>query len=102
SSPLTITTAANTFDPGTGQLPQIASLNLFPNPASDAVQVRFSGSLMPDAELWLTDVTGRVLSRQRMLLDQQQLDVSALPSGVYFVSLRQDGQAMQVERLMKP
>lgn len=101
STSMLLTTSANLSDPGTSNLPQIVELSLFPNPAVDFVQLRFNGPVLPDAEIWVTDATGRLMLREAMLLDQQQLDVSALPSGVYFLVLRQGGQQMAAQRVVK-
>jgi hypothetical protein len=101
STSMLLTTSANMVDPGTGNLPQIAELSLFPNPTADFVQLRFNGPMLPDAEIWVTDAAGHLMLREPMLLDQQQLDVSALPSGVYFLVLRQGGQRMAAQRLVK-
>lgn len=101
STSMLLTTTSNISDPGTSGLPQIATLDLFPNPATDFVQLRFNGPMLPDAEIWVTDATGRLMLREPMLLDQQQVDVSALPGGVYFLVLRQGGQRFGVQRVVK-
>ncbi len=101
SNSMLLTTPANLADPGTGNLPQIAEFNVFPNPTTDVVQLRFSGAMLPDAEIWVTDVTGHLMLRERMLLDQQQLDVSVLPGGVYFLVLQQGGHRIAVQRVVK-
>jgi hypothetical protein len=63
-------------------------INLFPNPATDQLNVRMS---VPrnQTDVVITDLTGKVVLATRLGFGYaHQIDVSQLPSGSYFVSLR--------------
>jgi len=95
-----LTTAASLTQPQTDGLPEIASLALFPNPTTDFLNLRFHTPTF-DAEVLVTDAVGKLMLRQPFLLDQQQLNVSSLPGGVYFLTLWQGGAKMATERFVK-
>ena len=62
---------------------------VFPNPAQDYINVNFSGHSGETATIQLYNLTGQLL-RERLVatldgINNQQLDVSALPQGTYFV-----------------
>ncbi|MBQ9864949.1 MAG: T9SS type A sorting domain-containing protein [Bacteroidales bacterium] len=62
---------------------------LLPNPASGSVQCETAGDPFPGGTLTLTDATGRELMRRELEPHTTglRLDLSALPSGTYFVTL---------------
>ncbi|MBX9450219.1 MAG: immune inhibitor A [Taibaiella sp.] len=63
----------------------------YPNPARDEVHIQYQlRHLDPHAAFWLTDMTGRRWSEMRLdpASQQQTIDVSALPSGIYFYQIR--------------
>jgi hypothetical protein len=64
-------------------------LLIYPSPAYTRATIIWNRTAIDDAELSLYDVSGKLVSRidKGMLfrLDQIELDVSNLPSGVYFV-----------------
>jgi hypothetical protein len=73
-------------------------LELFPNPAADLLRLRTD---MNPAELRFecTDVLGRKWSTP--LVKLTHLDVSALPKGLYFLSIYQEGQLIKIHPWMK-
>lgn len=101
STSMYLTTTANLPTPYPSGLPEIASCSVFPNPATTALNVRFSGSILPDAEWVVYDATGRAMLHEPMLLSQQQVDITRLPSGLYFMWLQQGGQRVAVQRFVK-
>lgn len=74
---------------------------VFPNPAQD--QVTITASQLPAAAgttICLLDVTGRVLLRQPMTSGRQQLSVSAMANGVYFLQLLAAGKVVYTQRIL--
>lgn len=79
-------------------------LHVFPNPASDWLQVHLNSQYAKDAQLELYDETGRVLTVQKQATlrqDQQQwtLNLQSLPAGVYSVKVYVNGVALATKVL---
>lgn len=68
---------------GVGQQ-EMLSTRLFPNPAKDLVTIETS---VPNQHVVITDIYGRNVMQTNMAGEIQQVDVSALPSGVYVVTI---------------
>ncbi len=66
------------------------SVKLFPNPASDQVEISFSDVNATETILSILNVKGQVLRQERLNIENDivRLDVSSLASGVYFVECR--------------
>ncbi len=87
---------------GSTSLPESARLkvevDVFPNPATDFVQVRLKGTDRPrNLFVDLVDAQGRLLQRQ-VLPEQVELDVRALSAGTYFLRIS-DGQRLMTRAL---
>jgi hypothetical protein len=80
---------------------QLLGLALYPNPTGGRTTVALrTGANLQDATLTVTDLTGRVMTRQSLSADtcevRAEVDMSGQPRGVYFVEVRAGG-----ERLVK-
>jgi hypothetical protein len=87
---------------GSTSLPEFARLkvevDVFPNPATDFVQVRLKGTERPrNLFVDLVDAQGRQLQRQ-VLPEQVELDLRALSAGTYFLRIS-DGQKVATQTL---
>lgn len=71
------------------------NLSIDPNPASDRLVLRTRSS-DADMQLEIGDAQGRPLKTTRVVAPTMDLDVSALPSGMYFLSLRTEGMRRTV------
>jgi hypothetical protein len=60
-------------------------IDLYPNPATNNVVIRFSS--MPDksAQIILSDITGKQLLNQVVLSTKEILDIRSFSAGIYFV-----------------
>ena len=80
------------------------SLNLFPNPVNEVLNVAVNfGAEVASAQYILTDVTGRVVSiasRRQIVEENFQMNVSNLPAGVYFFSVKA-GEQVSTQRFIK-
>jgi hypothetical protein len=78
-------------------------LNAFPNPAANNLTVRYAidGSFTT-ANVELFDVLGQKLMSNQLTSNSGnvKLDVSPLNAGVYFYSIRVDGQVVKTERVI--
>lgn len=83
-----------TVEPGPSEL---ELLGTSPNPARGQVTVRYALPETRNVTVRLYDVLGRrvhaVVSGEQEGCHERSLDVSSLPSGVYFLRLRAGGQA---------
>ena len=81
---------AQTTDPT--DIPKDFKFNIYPNPADDQVNIKFSGVLVV-SDLHIYDVTGKLIQRTQISNENIstsstiQVDISSLQSGVYFVKL---------------
>ncbi len=67
-------------------------LDVFPNPASTAIRVNIY-ALQPVRffTLKITDATGKIYRIKNSFEAMGEIDVSSLPSGLYFISVESDG-----------
>lgn len=77
---------------------ELGSLGIFPNPASEVLNLSFVGEISWQHQVVLTDAMGRVVSEQSF---QPTLNVAALAPGVYFVNLLEEGRRVATERFVK-
>jgi hypothetical protein len=85
----------------TGLLPVITPVNsieLYPNPASNELQVRFDLDKQQSADLKIADITGKIVVRhtiEKVSLGTETIDTSKLPAGAYLVKITlADGSAL--------
>ncbi len=81
--------------------PALVFFQLYPNPVSDFLNLQYTGDILPNTEIFVTDVAGRTVLRQSLTQEQQLLDVSRLQSGIYILSLMEGEKRMQTERFVK-
>lgn len=68
-------------------------IQVYPNPATDLVTIRFSEDLKNRTLSWVVmDVMGRKMLSENDLDSSSIIDVSQWPSGVYFIRMEQDGR----------
>ena len=65
---------------------ELTETTIFPNPASEYFELRFSGTLPKNSQLTLLDATGRQVMRQT--LNGQRYYLDKFPSGTYRLVLR--------------
>ena len=74
-----------------------ANFNVFPNPANDLISLDVSGEYNM---IEISDVTGKVVMSQRWI-GGGNVDVSALPKGLYMIALLNDNGVRNVSRFCK-
>jgi hypothetical protein len=68
-------------------------IQVYPNPATDLVTIRFSEDLKNRPLSWVVmDVMGRKMLSESNVNSSSTIDVSQWPSGVYFIRMEQDGR----------
>lgn len=88
------------------RLSSLVDVNLYPNPATDQLQVEFNNTFQLSTEntieLIVLQLDGKIISRS--VIDSEQLrstvDVSQLPAGAYFIRIN-DGHQVISKRFLK-
>lgn len=75
------------------------NIKVFPNPGSDQVQVLLPAAWLPQGEILLKDLQGRILLRKAISAALTALDIAALPRGVILVEVHH-GKQIWMERLV--
>lgn len=82
---------------------QGATLNVYPNPVQDVLNIDLTLEDADDVMYIVTDVSGRVLNiteSQNVTSDKQSLDVSGLPAGVYMITAKTSNGKSSTERFI--
>ena len=78
---------------------------IYPNPASDAVTLKFDSNEGLNAQIVVSDLMGRsIVSKNVEILrgvNEQNLNISNLPNGIYFVQLRSQNRILFTEKVIK-
>ena len=84
---------------------QQLTVKIAPNPASDAVTLKFDSNEGLNAQIVVSDLMGRsVVSKNVEILrgvNEQNLNISNLPNGIYFVQLRSQNRILFTEKVIK-
>ncbi|OYT17176.1 MAG: hypothetical protein B7C24_03950 [Bacteroidetes bacterium 4572_77] len=79
----------------TQQIAQIA-----PNPASSQIAFHFSKTTGEEYQLSIRSISGQQLWQQEIAINQNKIDISFLPSGIYFCQIK-SGDKKQILKLIK-
>ena len=60
-------------------------ISVYPNPAKDVLKVQIHQEIAPGMEMRIFDYTGKPILKKSIKSNDQQLDVSGLSKGVYFI-----------------
>jgi hypothetical protein len=63
--------------------------SIYPNPAKDMLTVSFNDDISGELKITVTDISGKVILKSTEVAENNQinLDISAIPSGVYLVEV---------------
>lgn len=71
-----------------------ATISVSPNPTSGTVKIQWANQQTGKAEIAITDVTGRIVSKKVITLDaatgEKQIELSDLANGSYFVNVKSE------------
>ena len=65
---------------------QSSQISIYPNPATDKITVELSG-MTQGGNLTIGDIEGQQLLTRQIAEPKTQIDISNLPSGIYFVRI---------------
>jgi Metallo-peptidase family M12B Reprolysin-like/Secretion system C-terminal sorting domain/Bacterial pre-peptidase C-terminal domain/Fibronectin type III domain len=90
-------TASRGGDPVTGDVQKV---DVFPNPANNIVNINLTG-FTGKSVVRLFDVNGRVVLHREVNTVNSQLDISALPAGVYMMRIRNGAKEVNMTKIIK-
>ena len=61
------------------------SITAVPNPVKDVLNIYITGGLHGDAQILLTDITGKLIQSLNVASNVQNIDLSNVPSGIYLI-----------------
>jgi len=76
------------------------SIDVYPNPASDYLQLSSATPFLPDSELVLYNPLGEVVSRKRLRMQKEVVFDLALPTGIYFYGIVENGEVIKSGKLV--
>ena len=83
-----------------GETGAATALNVYPNPATDLATIVFNGTEGADFNLNMVDIAGRVVMTERGTavagMNQRNVVVSEMASGVYFINIQINGVSEQI------
>lgn len=77
------------------------SLQIFPNPTTQFLTIKLGENLSYPLDIRLINLQGQVLIQQKIEHNLSTLNVQALPSGPYFVQIRDKGEQLSSSKIMK-
>lgn len=80
---------------------QKADITLFPNPVADVLLVTLGEYIPQHGMIHIHDATGRVILSQRLYYGHNNLDVTALPPGLYFWTAEDNGVKLKGGKVVK-
>ena len=85
---------------GTTSIAEIVSdsFKVYPNPTNDIIVIACHGVfLQGQTEYHITNLTGQILIKGQINSEKQQIDVSRLPKGVYFITVGESAQKLIIQ-----
>jgi hypothetical protein len=81
---------------------EVGEMEVFPNPASDWVELRFTDPATELTTLQIFDLTGRLLQRYFLPAGTEvySLDIAVLPAGIYWIILQKDGRVVGQQKVL--
>lgn len=76
----------------------VEELKVYPNPAKDYVNLYIQGNIQ--SKVRITTITGKTIKLMTLDMENNNIDISELPSGMYFISI-EDGEEIITKKLLK-
>ena len=76
------------------------TFTIYPNPTSDVLSIKQYG-ITSDTDVLITDQTGTMLMKGYLRDGLNEVDVSHFRSGMYFVSIMQEGKVLKTYKFVK-
>ncbi|THU30218.1 T9SS type A sorting domain-containing protein [Niastella caeni] len=83
-----------------GLTTDVQKVDVFPNPVKNVVNVNLTG-YTGNSVVSMFDVNGRVVLHRQVSTGNSQLDISALPAGVYMMRIKNGGKEVNMTKIIK-
>ena len=84
---------------GTDELKNMPQVRVYPNPASDVLRIELS-EMQGEISASLFNYSGVKLQEQTIRSASENMDVSGLPGGIYFLVVRGEGRGVFAEKIV--
>jgi uncharacterized repeat protein (TIGR01451 family) len=99
--PIITNTFTSTFQtPLSNHSLQNVTFNLIPNPTSGIIEVNLINRSLEDSQIILYDLTGRITLSQKLTKENNEVNLSELPKGIYIAELR-SGNELYTSKIVK-
>ncbi|MGK0436510.1 MAG: hypothetical protein ACJAX0_000747 [Flavobacteriales bacterium] len=78
----------------------LSEIQVYPNPATDVLTIDL-GAVTQTIQIQFIDAVGRVVKTESVTSSENQLDISDLNQGMYFISLSSADGVQRIEKLVK-
>jgi hypothetical protein len=80
----------------------LVNIKVFPNPASDVVNIRFESPLDGDIDVTILDTQGKLIKRDiiEATMVEKQINLQDVPAGIYFLRLTK-GKLVNLYKVVK-
>jgi hypothetical protein len=99
-----LNTPANLEAPPSSSLPYLETgvrFELYPNPGVDRLNIQYNAEISGKEGYRLLDMTGKVLLEGVIGSNVQEINVSGLPSGIFFLEIMENGARMAIKKWIK-
>jgi hypothetical protein len=83
-----------------GQIDLSQFVSIYPNPASNVINVKMSTALINNAIIELYDATGKLINQQKVTNEFTSLNINGLSNGIYSVRVITDNE-QTIKRIVK-
>ena len=96
SNPIPITLIDNT---GVGELLTVSNVSIFPNPATNLLNIKFEDYGNELIQMEIIDLTGKIVKSAQISNNQTTISLDGFDKGIYFVRL-QNGQISESHKIL--
>jgi len=75
-------------------------IHISPNPANESITIHTDSKFYSEMDLKISDNSGRTIHQQKIKSTTSLIVTSAIPSGIYFLSLYAGGEMIWNQRVM--
>jgi len=79
----------------------IASAKVFPNPTADKIQLRLELEDINNLSYQIYDINGKLLQSEKILQFTTEIQLSQLPTSVYFLKIIRNNNLLKTFRILK-
>ena len=96
-----ITYYANPLSVSINTISEDYSLQVFPNPVHNFLQIKTQGIIEFPLQISITNLQGQVLKQQKMSNGLMSIQLDGLPKGIYFIQFQDRIGRIKVEKIIK-